>query len=185
MRVTKDKMTNLQENPKVKWMLLVCVCLALTACQTDSGSVTEKVLADFGLGERPEGYVSGADRVYEQMDSVGATEMKRLNAAERYGEILFEGEGVRGKYYKQVKVYESYYPLDVQAVSGGGTRDRGFSGLIEYRYRIFKSALKGTQTEAAAEPASIDTEVEGKEVYRYDFSTGGVWNGASGERTKG
>ncbi len=169
----------------MKWILPICAVLMLAACQTDSGSVTEKVLADFGLGERPEGYVSGSDRVFEQMDSVGATEMKRLNAVERHGEILFEGEGVRGKFYKQVKVYESYYPLDVQAVSGGGTRDRGFTGLIEYRYRIFKGAPRGTRTEAAAEPASIATETTGKEVYRYSFSTGGVWNGGSGERSKG
>ena len=168
----------------MKWMLLVCVSLMLVACQTDSGSVTEKVLADFGLAERPEGYESGADRVFEQMDSVGATEIKRLNAVERHGEILFEGEGVRGKYYKQVKVYESYYPLDVQAVTGGGTRERGFTGLIEYRYRMFKGAPKSTQAEAAAEPANIETNEEGKEIYRYNFSTGGVWNGGNGERSK-
>lgn len=168
----------------VKWIAPLCICLMMTACQTDSGTVTQKVLADFGLAERPEGYVSGADRVYEQMDSVGATEMKRLNAAERYGKILFEGEGVRGKYFKEVKVYESYYPLDVQAVSGGGTRDRGFTGLIEYRYRIFKGAPRGTKTEAAAEPASISTDVVGKEIYRYNFSTGGVWDGGNGERSK-
>lgn len=172
-----------QENLAVKWILLVSACLMLAGCQTDSGSVTEKVLADFGLAERPEGYVSGADRVYEQMDSVGTTEIKRLNTVERHGEILFEGEGVRGKYYKQVKVYESYYPLDVRAITGGGTRDRGFSGLIQYRYRIFKGEPKSTQAEAAAEPATISTDVEGKEVYRYNFSSGGVWDGGNGERT--
>lgn len=169
----------------VKWMFVVCACLMLGACQTDSGSVAEKVLADFGLADRPEGYESGADRVFEQMDSVGATEIKRLNAVERHGEIHFEGEGVRGKYYKQVKVYESYYPLDVQAVTGGGTRERGFTGLIEYRYRMFRSEPKSTQAEAAAESATIATEEEGKEVYRYNFSTGGVWNGGNGERSKG
>ena len=169
----------------MKWILLVCACLSLAACQTDSGSVTEKVLADFGLGERPEGYVSGSDRVYEQMDNVGTTEMKRLNAIERHGEIIFEGEGVRGKYFKQVKIYESYYPIDARPVPGGGTRSRGFTGLIEYRYRLFRGTPKGTQTEAAAESASIDTGTEGKEVYRYNFSPGGVWNGGSGERTKG
>ncbi|MCK5863404.1 MAG: hypothetical protein KAH38_13020 [Candidatus Hydrogenedentes bacterium] len=168
----------------MKWMLLVCACLTLTACQSGSGSVTEKVLADFGLGERPEGYVSGSDRVFEEMDSVGAVEIKRLNSLGRHGEILFDGKGVRGKYYKQVKVYETYYPLDVQSVSGGGTRSRGFSGLIQYKYRLFKGLPKGTKAAAAAESASIAGDIKGKEVYRYNFSTGGVWDGGSGERTK-
>jgi len=118
------------------------------------------------------------------METVGATEMKRMNAAERHGEVKFEGEGVRGQYHKEVKVYESYYPLDVQAITGGGTRERGFTGLIEYRYRIFRGAPKSSSAAAAAESASIPTDTEGKEIYRYNFSTGGVWDGASGERTR-
>ncbi len=39
---------------------LMMACLLMVSCQTDSGvSVTDKVLSDFGLRERPEGYVTG------------------------------------------------------------------------------------------------------------------------------
>jgi hypothetical protein len=153
-------------------------------CQTDGGgSVTEKVLADFGLGERPEGYVSGSDRVYEQMQSVGTAEMKRMNTAGRHGEVKFEEEGRRGQYYKEVKVYESFVPIDAGGTTGGGTRDRGYSGTIEYRYRILQGPRKATQAEAAAESATTPSDEEGREAYRYNFSSGGVWDGAQGERT--
>ncbi len=168
----------------MKWIVLAAVCVALAACQSGSGSVTEKVLADFGLRDHPEGYVSGSDRVFEELDNVGATELKRLNAAERHGEVLFEGEGVRGRFHKEVKVYESFHPVDVRAVTGGGPRDRGFTGLVEYRYRVYRGEPKSTRTEAAAESASIATDVEGREVYRYNFSPGGVWDGARGELTR-
>lgn len=169
---------------KVRWFLVVGCVISLTACQTDGVSVTEKVLADFGLRERPEGYVSGSDRVFEQMDQVGAAELKRLNTQGRHGEIKYEEEGRRGSYYKEVKVYESFVPVDVSGSTGGGTRDRGFTGVIEYRYKIFRSERKPTRTEAAAESATIETGQEGKEAYRYYFSTSGLWDGAPGERTR-
>jgi len=168
----------------MKWIVIVVLFLGLAACQTGPGGVTEKVLADFGLREHPEGHVSGSDRIFEQMDTVGATELKRLNAAARHGVIEFEGEGVRGQYFKRVKVYESYHPMDARAITGGGARDRGYNGLIEYRYRVFEGARKSTRAEASAETADIPTNVEGRETYRYTFSMGGVWDGARGEPTR-
>ena len=162
----------------------VLCSMVLVACQTSSGSVADKVLADFGLRDHPEGHVSGSDRVFEQLESVGAAEMKRLNAAGRHGEIKFEEEGRRGQYYKEVKVYESFAPFDVSGTTGGGTRDRGYSGTIEYRYRIYQSERKPTRAEAAAESASIATDEAGRETYRYNFSTSGVWDGGQGERTR-
>lgn len=168
----------------MKWMLIVICCLGFAACQSTPGSVTEKVLADFGLRDHPEGYVSGSDRVFEQLDTVGATELNRLNAAARHGTIEFEGEGVRGQYFKRVKVYESYHPLDVRAITGGGARDRGYTGLIEYRYRVYEGARRSTRTEAAAESANLITDVEGRETYRYTFSMGGVWDGTRGEQSR-
>lgn len=168
----------------MKWMYVLILSMCLAACQTGPESISDKVLADFGLRERPEGYVSGADRVFEQMDSVGATELKRLNGAARHGEVLFDGEGVRGGYYKQIRVYESYHPLDARAITGGGARDRGYNGIIEYRYRVFNGERKSTRAEAAAAPADIPTDIEGRERYRYTFSTSGVWDGARGERVR-
>jgi len=165
------------------WTCFVAIALSLVlaSCQTDSGNVVDKVLSDFGLRDRPEGYESGSDRVFQQMETVGAAEMKRMNTAGRHGEIKFEEDGRRGQYHKEIKVYESFVPVDAGATSGGGTRDRGFSGTIEYRYRILRGASKPTQAEAAAESATIDSGEEGRETYRYKFSVSGVWDGSPGE----
>jgi len=157
------------------------LCILLTACQTDSGDVVDKVLADFGLRDRPEGYESGSDRVYQRMETVGAAEMKRMNTAGRHGEIKFVEDGRRGQYHKEVKVYESFVPVDVSGSTGGGARERGFSGTIEYRYRILCGEAKPTQAEAAALDANISSEETGRETYRYSFSSNGIWDGAPGE----
>lgn len=178
------RVINPWESKAVKWLYLFCVVVLLSACQSSPGSVAQKVMADFGIGEHPEGYVSGSDKVYEQLESVAKTEIKRMNAAGRHGEIKYEGEGLRGRYYKEVKVYESYYPLDVKAVSGGTSRDRGYVGLIEYRYRIMKGAEHTTRAAASAESASVPTDVEGRETYRYTFTMNGIWDGAPGERAR-
>lgn len=164
---------------------MTIACLFLAGCQTDPGiSVTDKVLADFGLREHPEGYVTGSDRVFQELDKVGATEMKRLNGLERHGEVKFDDQGRRGQYYKEVKVYESYLPMDVSGTPGGGTRDRGYSGIIQYKYRILRGEAKPTKAEAAAQSATIPYGDEGRENYRYSFSTSGVWDGATGESTR-
>ncbi len=164
------------------WNCLIALCLlsALTACQSP-GTVGQKVLADFGIGEHPEGYVSGSDKVFGQLDTVGKTEIKRMNAAGRNGEIKFVQEGLHGSYHKLVKQYESFYPLDVKAATA--SQDRGYTGLIEYTYRMYKSEDKPSKVEAAAMSASIPTDEQGKETYRYSFSVGGTWDGAKGERS--
>ncbi len=158
------------------------LCIMLTACQTDSGTVVDKVMADFGLRDYPEGYESGSDRVYQQMETVGVTEMKRMNTMGRHGEVKFEEDGRRGQYHKEVRIYESFVPVDVGANTGGGTRDRGFTGTMEYRYSILRGEPKATQAEAAAESTTITTEEKGSETYRYNFSATGVWDGAPGEK---
>lgn len=164
--------------------IVILGLLSLAACQSGPVSVSDKVLADFGLRERPEGYVTGSDKVFEQLEIVGAAEMKRMNAAQRHGAIKFEESGRRSQYYKEVKVYESFRAMDADGTTGGGTRDRGYTGIIEYSYRIMQGERKPTRTEAEALSATIPTGEEGKEAYRYNFSSGGVWDGAAGEKTR-
>ena len=90
--------------------IVVCVCVA--GC----GGVGNKVLQDFGIQERPEGYESGAERVLSRMGDVGKAEMNRLNIEKRRGEVRYDGaDPLHGKYYKLMKVYERYYPLDANA----------------------------------------------------------------------
>ena len=167
---------------KMRAFLLLIAAVSVAGCQTEGGSVTEKVLADFGLREQPEGYVSGSDKVFQELDTVGKTEMKRLNTQGRNGEIKFQEDGLRGSYFKEVRVYEDFMPLDAKAAGHLVDQDRGYVGTIEYRYRVYRGASKPTRAEAAAVTADTPTDAEGRETLRYTFTSGGTWNGAKGEK---
>lgn len=162
---------------KFSYVIVVCICAAGCA-----GAGT-KVLQDFGIKDRPEGYESGTDRVMARMNDVGKSEMNRMNLQARRGEVLYDdADALRGKYYKVVKVYERYYPLD--ANPSGRTsvsRERGFVGYIEYSYSYYESPRKTSRTEAGAQVADIPTGDGGRATYRYRFNSGAVWNGAKGE----
>ncbi len=170
----------------LKKMLVVALCLAAAACQRTPGEVMEKVKYDWGIGPKPEGYVSGSDRVMAKLRDVGAAEMKRMNLEQRDGQVKFQdGGGLKGLYYREVRVYESAQALEASAITGGSAEDRGgYYGYVQYEYRVYQSARKSNRTEAAAEPATIQTPDRGREVYRYTFSGGGQWNGAPGELTR-
>lgn len=164
---------------------VAAAALALSSCESTPGQVVEKVKYDFGIGEKPEGYESPTDRIMAQLDKVGKTELKRLNFDGRHGEVKFQEEGnLGGKYYKEVKVYEDYRPLEARAITRGTQGERGFVGLIQYSYRVYQSARTSNRTEAAAEPANIRTDLTGRETYRYSFGPGGVWDGAAGQLSR-
>jgi hypothetical protein len=168
-----------------KWVLPI-LCLAICSCVRSPGEVVDKVLADFGVGERPEGYVSGSDTVEDRLRAVGQTELKRLNMENRDGTIEFQdAAGLQGKFYKQVKVYEKAFPVEATAVSKSGPGgDRGYSGYIDYQYRIYESERRNTRTEAAALDANIRTDQTGRERLRYYFTPAGTWDGAEGTPVK-
>ncbi|HUW61325.1 MAG TPA: hypothetical protein VMZ06_09985 [Candidatus Bathyarchaeia archaeon] len=157
------------------------VCALLCSCE----GTMDKVLADFGLKARPEGYVSGSDKVMERLDGVGAVEMKRMNMAEQQGAVKFQKlNEIRGKYYKEVKKYESYVPTDAQAINRAALSESGYVGYLEFTYRIYQSERKPTSAEAAAESANIPTDLTGRETYRYTFGSSGEWNGSKGEHAR-
>jgi hypothetical protein len=67
----------------ISWFMVIIV-VVLSSCQTDSeGGVVNKVLSDFGLREKPEGYVSETDKVFQRLGEIGATELQRLNLENR------------------------------------------------------------------------------------------------------
>lgn len=159
----------------------VIACGLLCSC---AGTV-DKVMADFGLKERPEGYVSGSDRVMEELSTVGAVEMKRMNSAQQQGEVKFQREGdFRGKYYKEIKKYVGYVPLDAQATNRASLNESGYTGYLEFTYRIYQSPRVATSAEAAAESATIPTDITGRETYRYRFGSSGQWTGEKGEKAR-
>ncbi|GMW03439.1 MAG: hypothetical protein AMXMBFR84_45730 [Candidatus Hydrogenedentota bacterium] len=160
----------------------ILAVLALAGCGSDSGSVVEKVKYDFGMGERPEGYVTGSDKVMERLSEVGKTELRRLTMENRHGEVKFQEESaLTGKYYKEVKNYKDFMPLDVRAVTHGSQGERGYIGYINFTYEVLQSERKSTRVEAEALSANISTGVTGREQYRYTFSSGAVWDGNKGE----
>ncbi|MBI1319541.1 MAG: hypothetical protein GC168_11430 [Candidatus Hydrogenedens sp.] len=168
-----------------RFRILAIAMLACAGCSTGPhDSVLDKVKYDFGMGEAPEGYVSGTDQVFARLTQVGEVEMKRMNSRGRLGEVKFEEDGLQGRYFKETKVYEQFFPLDAQPLSKGVKGERGYQGFIEYRYRIFRSPSKPTRVEAEAENPDIATGEEGREVLRYTFGASGTWNGNEGEHTK-
>lgn len=169
----------------MKLALVALLAIMVSGCGTSPGGVLEKVKYDFGIGERPEGYVSPGDQVVARLQKVGETELKRLNIAGRHGEVKYQKtDDLHGLYYKETKVYENAYPLEAKATSGGPTNDRGYVGYIEYTFRIYQSERKPNKTEAAALPVTIATDETGRETYRYTFGPGGTWDGAEGEKVK-
>lgn len=165
-------------------LILAIVVLAPAGCQRSAGEVANKVLGDFGLKERPEDYVAPSDAVFQRLDGVAQTEMQRMNYENRAGEIKFEEDGLRGTYYKEVKEYVDSHPVEARADTAGTQRESGYTGYIEYSYRILQSPRRPTRTEAVGESASIPTGDTGREVYRYRFGSGGAWDGRKGEKTK-
>ncbi|MFP6583331.1 MAG: hypothetical protein VCD00_12360 [Candidatus Hydrogenedentota bacterium] len=166
------------------WKFYVLMCSVVVAgC---GGNVGSTVLQDFGLQERSEDYVSGRDRTMESMRMVGAAEVKRLNAAGRHGELVYDdSEALRGKYFKRVKKYMRAYALEAQPVSRSGNRkETGFTGLIEYSYEFYEGRRASNRTEAQAADAEIPTGERGRDTFRYRFSSGGVWNGGKGVPVK-
>jgi len=155
------------------------ILIGITGC----GSVGNTVLQDFGIQERSEDYESGADRVVKAMDNLGKTELMRLNQTQRRGEIKFQKEELTTLYYKTLKKYKRSYPLEANPKSRNSqTKSQGFIGYIEYNYEIFESARFVNRVEAQAAPAEIPSGERGREVYSYDFTSSGVWNGGKGTR---
>lgn len=158
------------------------LCVAAAGC----GSTGGKVLQDFGIKERDEDYVSGADRVMVTMQDVGKVEMDRMNAAQRRGEVLYDNsDPLKGKYYRRVRIYESFHPLDANAAPRTSqNKPVTFVGYIEYDYQVYESNQVENRTEAATLPADIPTGRRGRATYRYKFDSAGVWNGGRGEAFK-
>ena len=173
-------------NPDMRTSLPVALLLLMVAgCSSAPGGVGDKVLQDFGIRERSEDYISGEDAVRARLDEVGKTEIKRLNLAARSGEVKFEEQGeLRGKFYKEIKVYKNHYPLDVDATGTTRTRDRGYVARIEYSYRVYQGPRKSTRAAASAEVADIATSLRGRETYRYRFSARGTWDSVKGVRAR-
>jgi hypothetical protein len=168
----------------VKKIAVAVMLLVFAGCQRTPGEVTNKVLTDFGLRDRPEGYVSESDKVFQKLGEVGAVELKRMNENQGKGEVKFQQDGLRGMYYKEIKVYENFSPVDASAATRTDKDSTTYCGYIEYGYRIHQSERVPTRTEALAQAATIPTDTEGREVYRYTFDSSGAWDGSKGQRVK-
>lgn len=165
-----------------RWILVVAFGSLALGC-AGAGS---KVMQDFGLQERPDDYVSGSDKVMAKLPEVGKTELVRLNAASRTGDVLYERmDALNGAYYKKARVYEEFRPLDANFTNRtNGNEKDAYVGYIEYTYQIHESPRRPSRIEAMAENASIPTGERGSETFRYRFGMSGTWDGAKGEPVK-
>lgn len=172
-----------------KVAVFALLCALMSACASSggtSGGVVDKVMTDFGLREKPEGYVEPSDQVFAKLNDVGKAEMRRMNAVEEHGEVKFQSDGssLGGQYYKEVKRYESFQPLDAERLSRSTQAARGYVGYISYTYRVYQSERTPNRTQATTLRANIGTDIEGHETYRYNFGPGGGWDGGKGELTR-
>ena len=172
----------------MKKVAVFALCALMTACASSGGSsggVVDKVMTDFGLRAKPEGYVEPSDKVFAKLNDVGKAEMRRMNAAQGHGEVKFQSDGsaLGGQYYKEVKRYESFQPLDAERLSRSTQAQRGYVGYIDYKYRVYQSERTSSRTKATTLRATIPTDIEGHETYRYKFGPGGGWDGGRGELT--
>jgi len=168
----------------VEKTILLAILLLAPACTTPEGGVAKKVLTDFGLKERPEEYVSRSDAIRQKLGDVGNVEIKRLNRVSQNGTPELEESNFAVRYYRAVKVYEQFYPMDVRAIPKSARGAKGFNANIEYRYRIYESTRKKSRAEARTSLANIATDTQGLESYRYHFSQGGTWDGAKGNKSR-
>ncbi len=166
--------------------LMMTAAALLAGCATGTNqSVVDKVMTDFGLREPGEGYEQPSDTVFARLDQVGEVELRRLNTDARQGEVKFQDLGeLRGRFYKEVKQYTGFVPLDAQKISRGARHnDAGYHGFIEYSYVVMQSERFETRAEAELASATVNTGVRGSEVYRYKFGRAGGWSGGKGELT--
>lgn len=168
----------------MKRLLGLAVLCVAGAAGCGGGGVAQKVKYDFGIGEKPEGYVSTTEKIMENLPEVGAVEIQRLNAEQRQGEIkFFEEDEFRGKFYKTAKIYERAVPVEATAAPRTASeRDtRVFYGYIDYIYRVYQGPRRDTRAEAEADRPTIATQESGRDMYRYRFGLSGEWNGGRGE----
>jgi len=183
---------DIRKNRRNRVVIRIAGCAAslliilTVGCATDDNiSVAEKIKYDFGIGEKPEGYVTASDNVLDRLEEVGKTEMKRMNSGSRHGEINFqELDELRGMFYKETKRYESYLVLDARSVTRSSQKGRGYVGFVEYTYQIYQGERRNTRVEAAAQPANIRTDQRGRETLRYNFGPSGTWDGSPGESAR-
>ena len=115
------------------------------------------------------------------MENVGKTELRRLNQSQRRGEIAIQKNDLSTLYYKTMKKYTRSYPVDANSKSRNSqSKSTGYIGYIEYNYEIYESARFINRVEAQAAPVEIPSGNRGREVYSYDFTTSGTWNGQKG-----
>lgn len=164
-----------------KSMAVVVVAAAFAGC-----AASDKVLQDFGIKDRPEGYVSGSDKVMARLPDIARTEMDRLNREYDTGVIKFDAEDpLHGRYYKEVRRYEEFRPLDANATTRSTADTQGgYVGYIEYEYQYYESPRAESRQEARGQLASIPTGRTERETYRYRFGLGGTWDGRAGEKMR-
>jgi hypothetical protein len=168
----------------VRRVMVLALVLTMAGCAGDGG-VADKVLTDWGVRSPDEDYVQGSDTVMARMRSVAETEMRRMNAVQRRGEVKFqEHSGVGGAFYREVKVYEQHYLIDARRISRSSRARGGYTGYIDYAYRMHQSERKGTRVEAAEAEANVPTDITGRDRFSYSFGTSGTWDGAPGQKVR-
>jgi len=170
----------------------------LSAGCHSAGRVTNQVLEDFGLRRRSaEDEPSVEVKIRQRMNEIAVREMRRLTNSPESSRIVFvpipNHPLGTGTYYKERRVYDRYYILDVtkrrRSGQGSPMPDRRgaadtYTVTVDYRCRVYRTHELATHDAARAGRATVLSEQMGYEQYKYTFDSHGEWDGKPGRLVK-
>ncbi|MCD6288184.1 MAG: hypothetical protein J7M12_03625 [Candidatus Hydrogenedentes bacterium] len=177
---------------KLGTAIVAMVCFA-AGCKSTVGLI-DATLGGLGIEKSK---TSDSRTVQEIIRSripiVAEQELKRLNYTAESTRIVFvrsQGDPLGGgKYYKERRVYERWYPGEIKPSSRGpkvsaglnsNNRTTSWSVVIEYRYRTYRGPEKTSREEAAASETVAVDKSSAFERYKYGFDRHGQWDGKPG-----
>jgi len=176
--------------------VLVATVLAVAVGCKSAGSLTGKVLTEFGMHRSQAEEEPSAEMVIRQrIGEVAAREIQRLNNRPESEKIVFvpipnDPLGA-GSYYKEQSIYDRWYLVDIVKgrASGAGERSGAtpagrYIVTVDYRYRLFKTYQMPSREDAMAAQSAVASEIMDYERYRYTFDNHGEWDGKPGRLVK-
>ncbi len=134
-------------------MTMIAMVPVMSACQRTPGEVVNKVLVDFGIEDKPEGYSSMTDQVFARLDNVARAEITRMNHSERNGEVKFE----------EISIHWTSSPPREPEPETGDTSGSSSTTIKSMKARVSIPALKPRRQKQTYQP--------GKPVTRYTVTS--------------
>ena len=174
----------------------LCVAFCIAAGCRSSGP--SRLLSRFGIGDETADDGMPVEFIIRQkLDMIALREMQRLNNLPESNRVVFvptpNDPLGGGKYFREQRVYDRWYLVDISKGRDRRSRGAGRSASIssvrnlvtvQYRYRLYKSYQLPSRQEALATSSMASTQTMDYERYRYVFDNRGEWDGKTGQLVK-